>query len=97
METNLAKFERLADLAHSLISSLYDHDPDNPSFEQLGIINGREVIDSYIEHNEMGIAVEHLLFIVHETEIAFPGKELDELYSLASELGVKNAYAQKNA
>jgi len=90
---NIEKLLEATDKAQGLINDLHQADPANATFEQTGILDGREIIQDYVEHNEWGVAFEHLLYMIHESEIAFPSEELDELHAIASRNGIENPYA----
>ena len=94
MESN-EEVKRLALLAQSLINDLYKRDPDNETFEQNGILNGQEIVQDFIDNQEHGIAIEHLLYIVHESDISFPKTELEKLHSLANKCGINSGYVKK--
>jgi hypothetical protein len=57
-------------------------------------LDGREIIRDYVEHNEWGVAFEHLLYMIHESEIDFPDDELRELHSIAKLNGLRNPYCK---
>lgn len=83
---NIAKLLEATDKAQGLINDLHQADPANATFKQTGILDGREIIQDYIEHNEWGVALEHLLYMIHESEITFAADELYELHSIASRM-----------
>lgn len=83
-----------ADNAQRLIVELHQLDPGRETFEQVGFLNGREIIKDYIDHNEWGLALEHLLYMIHESDISFPVDVLVELHELARQNGIPNKYAE---
>lgn len=42
------------------------------SLDQLGLKDGKEIIIDYLDHNEFGLALEHLVYMIEETEISLP-------------------------
>lgn len=87
---DIAKLLEVTEKAKGLIEELHRTDPLNPTFDQVGILDGRENITEYLEHNEWGVAFEHLLYMIHESGIAFPENELLELHSIAKLNGPHN-------
>ena len=83
-------------IAQRLISDLYNSDPDNETFEQVGLTDGHETVISFVKAGEQGCALEHLLYMVHESDIAFPKNIMLQLHKLASSLGVENYYSKEN-
>jgi hypothetical protein len=92
MESYIPTIKEYCDIAQVLINELYKNDPKNETFEQAGIINGREIVNDYFSHGEPEIALEHLLYMIHESEITFPSKALKKLHLMAKEYGIKNSY-----
>ena len=66
------------------------------TFEQVGILDGHEMIRDFVDRNEWGLALEHLLYIIHESAIVFPADDLENLYSIASRNGIRNPYEKRN-
>lgn len=64
---------------------------ENNVFDQEGLVNCHSIIENYINNNEMGLALEHLLYVIFETEIRFPINEKVELNNVAKSMGL-NAY-----
>ena len=79
-------------IAHSLITELHAANPNDETFGQLGILDGHSIVDGHLEHGEWGLAIEHVLYMVHESNIDFPGDELVALHALAERLGVLHSY-----
>ena len=79
-------------IAQSLITDLHNVDPKDETFDQLGILDGHSMITDFLDHNELGLALEHVLYMVHESNIVFPSDKLKALHSLAERLGVHTSY-----
>ncbi len=83
----------LATLAQKIILELHCKEPENDTFEQEGIIDGLSVIKEFVSQNEIGIAIEHLLYMVYESDISYPKEKLAELCLLASKYKTNNCYS----
>ena len=83
-----------AKLAQSQIAELHIADPNNSAFEQLGLRDGFEIVRDFVNHGELGCALDHLLYMVHETPIPFPPERVLALHALAVRNGWKNHYAR---
>ncbi len=82
--------------AHELVQDLHSRDPGNETFEQVGILNGLETITEFIEHNEQGCALDHLLYVIHESDISFPLDTVRELHKLAVDYNEPTFYRRDN-
>jgi hypothetical protein len=86
-----------ADQAEQLIGELYERDPTNETFEQAGMLDGRKIIQEFIDYNEWGLGLQHLLYMIHESEIKYPPNDLQELHFIAKLRGIRNFYDQHDA
>lgn len=82
----------LGQLAQNLIFDLQVRDPNNETFEQEGIINGLLTIKDYISESEIELAIEHLLYMVNESDISYPTESCDELNNLVTKYKIANPY-----
>ena len=89
-----ARLQTLADLAHRLIHELHARAPDDPTFTQLGLLDGRELVHEYLGVGETGCDIHHLLYMVHEANIPFPPHAVRELHRLAQASGETNYYCE---
>lgn len=80
------------DIASNLVLEAHTKDPESDTFDQAGILTGKEIVLSYLEHGEFGVAVEHLLYMIHESEIFYPKSKLTALHEIAKKLNVVNNY-----
>lgn len=85
---------RLTAEAQRLIDALKAKAPDHPTFGQLGIEDAQAIVSDYLEHGELGCAVHHLLYVVHESDIRFGNENVRCLHSLAARIGEPNAYTE---
>ena len=83
--------------AQNLVVALYKNNPANEVFEQTGILDGQLIITDYIDHNEWGLALEHLFYVIYESEIDFPAEELKQLHELASKTNIDIPYLKNKA
>jgi len=90
---NDSKFRSYLDIAESLILDAHAKDPKNDVFEQEGLLNGKSTALEYIDHGEYGLALEHLLYMVHESEVNFPKDKLISLHKMAKKFDARNEYA----
>lgn len=82
----------LSQTAQDLILDLQGREPDNETFEQEGIIDGLAIIKNFVKENEIGIAIEHLLYMVHESDISYPSESLENLHKLVAKYKTNNYY-----
>ena len=81
-----------ADTVQRLLHDLYDIDPGNPTFEQAGLLDGKDTVDEFLVHNELGCALEHLLYMIHESEVEVDRAIIDSVHLVVAELGIENPY-----
>lgn len=85
-----------SELAQKLITELYENDPENETFDQVGFLNGHEIVMDYINYNELGCALSHLLYMIHESDIRYPRERVLCLHDLAEKIGERNYYSKEN-
>ena len=83
---------KLAGEIQDSINDLHLKEPDNPTFGQEGFINGSNIVKEYIDQGEYGLAVEHLIYMVYESDISYSTEILEELHTLTSKYNIKNPY-----
>ena len=59
------------------------------ALDQAGLRDGLDIVEEYLRHGELGIAVEHVVYMVVESELELPKSELHALASLCSAHGVE--------
>jgi hypothetical protein len=57
-------------------------------FDQLGLRDGLTIIEDYVRSGELGVAFDHLLYMVLETEIAMSSTSVDFLKETAAAFGL---------
>ena len=83
---------KLASVIQDSINELFLKEPNNPTFEQKGFINGSNIVEEYIDQGEYGLSIEHLIYMVYESDICYPTEIIEELHSLTSKYNIKNPY-----
>ena len=86
------KIRHFSSIEHSLITEMHAANPNDESFDQLGILGDDSITASFLEHGEWGLAIEHLLYIVHESNLVIPDDELTELHALAERRSIRSSY-----
>lgn len=86
----------LLNVAAALIADANDKDPKSVSLDQEGLITGKQIVLDYISHGEHGLAIEHLLYMIHESEVNYPKDKLASLHKIAKSNNVKNYYELPN-
>lgn len=96
MKTIISKIHKAAEIAQLLIAELYVSDPGNATFEQVGLLDGQSIVNDFINQDEWELALEHVLYMIHESEIRFPRDLMLELHAIAKAYGVQNYYSKEN-
>lgn len=86
------KISYLTSEVQNLINELYSKQPDSETFEQEGILNGYQIIQEYLDEGENSLAIEHLLYMVNESEIEYPNEIIEGINELTSKYKIKNPY-----
>mgnify|MGYP001825399768 CR=1 FL=1 len=86
------RIRAFTETAQSLISELHRANPNDETFDQVGILDAKTIVTDYLDYGEPELALKHLLYIVHESNIDFPASDLNELHSIVKQLGVRNFY-----
>lgn len=86
------QISHLAEVVQNKVDKLYKELNSKESikeiFKQSGLLNGKRIIDEYLEYNEYGIAIDHLLYMISETKIQLKNEELIRLKSLCEHLKI---------
>lgn len=88
--------QRCAEIAHRLIHELHQRDPENETFSQVGLLDGRDTVFDYLSHNELNVALEHLLYMIHESDIVFDMHSVTRLHEIAKQFKICNHYTREN-
>lgn len=83
-----------SEIAQKLINDLHEADPDHSTFDQAGLLNGHEVVSD--PQQDWNYAVEHLLYMIHESDISYPRERMLSLHAYVKEQGIRNHYSLEN-
>lgn len=61
------------------------------ALDQLGLKDGEQQVRHFVDHNEAGLALEHLLYMIEEPEIELSEIERTALLKLGRMLGFEEA------
>ncbi len=92
VKNNKQTILRLAGFVQTLILELNAREPDNETFGQEGMLNGLSIVNEYLDEDEYGIAIDHLLYMVYESDISYPSEIIEELHTIASKYNIENRY-----
>ena len=84
-----ADFIEVLDEVSTLMSIAYEQlgpVPGDHALAQAGLENGREVVLDYVDHNEAGLAFEHLLYMIDEPPLVISKKSRVVLARIAMTL-----------
>jgi hypothetical protein len=65
-------------------------EPGTP-LDQVNLLDGRSVVEDYLDHNELGLAFDHLLYMVTEPPLRLPPDCFSRLKRIVEALGHANA------
>lgn len=85
-----------AAIAAALILELHARQPEHPTFDQVGLLDGASIVADFVVHGELGCALHHVLYMIHESAIDFPKERVERLHYLAREVGERNHYSREN-
>ena len=60
--------------------------PDDHALAQAGLENGAEIVLDYVDHNEAGVAFEHLLYMINEPPLIVSNECMNVLARIAKAL-----------
>jgi hypothetical protein len=73
----------------TLMSTAYEQlgpVPEEHPLAQEGLRNGAEIVLDYVDHNEAGVAFEHLLYMINEPPLAVSDECINVLARIAKKL-----------
>jgi hypothetical protein len=65
------------------------HPPAGSALDQAGLRDGREIVVDFLLHGEAGLALEHLVYMIHETGIALSDESRNQIRKAASAMQLK--------
>ena len=84
-----ADFVEALEEISTLMSIAYDQlgpVPEDHALAQAGLKNGGEIVLDYVDHNEAGVAFEHLLYMINEPPLVVSEKCVKVLARIAKSL-----------
>jgi hypothetical protein len=82
--------KEISELTNSILNEQWQKEISKTKIESYGILDGREIIFEFLDHNENGCALEHLAYVVSELGISLTSDEIINMDKLAKKLNVKN-------
>lgn len=85
----MADFVEALEEISTLMSIAYDQlgpVPEDHALAQAGLENGGEIVLDYVDHNEAGVAFEHLLYMINEPPLVVSEKCIKILGRIAKSL-----------
>ena len=83
------------EIVNRLIQKLHQDDPENITFEQLGILDGQKIIEDFLNHGEPKLAFDHLLYVIHESNIVVPPQLVTDIHTLAAQCHWNHGYTME--
>ncbi|QNR25154.1 MafI family immunity protein [Croceimicrobium hydrocarbonivorans] len=80
--------QKIQEWSERLISLINKNEALKTQIDSAGIIEGPRIIKEFIEHNEPGLACEHLIYMISESGIYLREEEIDEISQLAKKFGL---------
>ena len=56
------------------------------------MLNGSQIIQEYLNEGEYGLTIQHLLYMVYESDIVYPNEIIEGIKALTSKYQLKNPY-----
>ena len=83
-----------AETASKLIHELHQRDPDHSTFDQVGLLDGLDSVIDSLQNGYEDLAVETLLYMIHEAAIDFPVDRVRQIHEIAELIGADNWYTK---
>ncbi|MEM8525821.1 MAG: hypothetical protein AAGG68_14365 [Bacteroidota bacterium] len=81
--------KKIEDLTNDIIDDLWQDNISKIKIESQGIIDGKQVIFEFLNHNEIGCAYEHLDYMIHEIGIQLSATQISQMNEIGKELNIK--------
>ena len=82
----------MAEIIQLDIINLYKIEPNNDRLKQTGLLDGFDIVLEYIDNNEIGCAVEHILYMTNESGVIINESYVEKLNFIANDIGATNRY-----
>jgi hypothetical protein len=92
-----ALIRRAAVEAQGLLDELFSagEPPAGSALDQAGLRDGLAIVDDYLTHNEAGLALEHLLYMIFEPSLRLSTASLADISKAADVLGMSQELASR--
>ncbi|WP_299611290.1 hypothetical protein [uncultured Aquimarina sp.] len=78
--------KEIAELSNEILNVIVKNGFETDS---CGIKDGNEIITEYLTKNELGLAYEHLEYVISETELSLNSEQTKTMIFIAGKLGIK--------
>lgn len=65
------------------------------ALDQAGLTDGVGIVEDYLEHNEAGVALEHLIYMVHEPPLSISVETFQLIERAARGLGIEPDWVER--
>ena len=89
---------RLAALFQQSLDELYRSSAPlarSSALDQAGLVNGSQIVGDYVNHNELGLAFEHLIYMVVEPGLEVTQVQFEEIATVGGHLGLRASTWQR--
>ena len=84
---------RVVDETRLALQELHARHPNDATFEQVSILEGHKEVMSELQVGELVCAIDHLLYMIHESTLSYPVADVRALHAILARLQWPNAYA----
>ena len=81
--------KKIQQLSEQISALINNNEELKAKIDQVGILDGLITIHEFIEHNELGPAYKHLIYMISEPGIYLTEEQIDEISQLAKKFGLK--------
>ncbi len=78
--------KEIAELSNQILDVIVENGFESDS---CGIKDGNEIITEYLTQNELGLAYEHLEYVISETDLSLNSEQTKTMIFIAEKLGIK--------
>lgn len=89
---------RLAALFQQRLDELYRSSAplaSGSALDLVGLVDGSQIVEDYVNHNELGLAFEHLIYMVVDPGIEVTQVQFEEIATVGGQLGLKDSIWQR--
>lgn len=88
------RLEIITDAVQLLIDAEFDKvdgvpTPDS-ALDQAGLKDGKQIVMEFIHHGELGLAIEHLVYMIEETDISISNALRNQILEIASGMNMED-------